>query len=117
MDGQEHIDFDKLLKQDEFRAVYFELLYLQSQIALELACGDMGTVRAGMEMLNDKLDLYREIAKNSEVFKQILYNKSRTTPPKDLFLWLMQLVEEHRRETSNVSASGAESANQESSNL
>lgn len=100
-------NFEKVLEDKEFRAVYFELLYFQSRIALELACAETGTVQLGAESLEDKMKSYLDKALSTEGFTDTLYNKERIIPPHELFAWLKERIDE----VNNLPKRSPESAN------
>lgn len=62
----------------EFKALYFEILYIQSKIALEECCRDIGSVQLGFMSLEECLDKYLEKARLSEEFQKATRSLSET---------------------------------------
>lgn len=108
--------FDQMMKDAEFRATYFELLFWQATTALGLCCGDLGTVRAGMQSLEETVEHYMESAKASELFNNIIDGEEKK-PPRALFSFLMKKIEESKNATSDASAPTASNDGQAGSDI
>lgn len=84
---------EELFENMEFRAAYFQLLYEQAHLALQLVCASVPSVSLGMERVEDKVEHYLELAKNSPEFEKSLQGQMTSKPPERLFGWLKEKVD------------------------